>query len=43
MMLEIDIENKKIKGTCKAGDIKKLGLIQASIKQNGVEKKWMSL
>ncbi len=30
-MLEIDLENKTVKGTTKAGDIKRLGLIKASI------------
>ncbi|KKN76038.1 hypothetical protein LCGC14_0374280 [marine sediment metagenome] len=30
-MLEVDLDNKSVVGTAKAGDIKKKGLIKASI------------
>jgi hypothetical protein len=34
MSLYIDIDNRKISGTAKVSDIKKYGLIQASVMNN---------
>jgi hypothetical protein len=31
MVLIIDLDTKSVKGNCKAGEIKKVGLIEASI------------